>query len=41
MECCILCKTNFNDGVEVKVGEKGRKTLLRICNDRDLDDLYR
>ena len=41
MELCILCKKDFSSGIKVKVGSRGCKTLLRTCNDRDLDDLYR
>lgn len=40
MESCILCKKDFSDGIKVKVGSKGCKTLMRACNDRGLHDLY-
>ena len=36
MESCILCKKDFSDGTKVKVGSKGLKTLLRVCNELGL-----
>ena len=41
MDVCVLCKNGFDDEKEVKVHEKGLKTLIRISDERGLHELSR
>ena len=41
MEVCVLCKENFDDEPPVQVREKGLRTLVRISEERELQELCR
>lgn len=41
-ECCSICQEEFNEeNPSVTVKEKGLRTLVRVCKDKELDDLCR
>ena len=41
-EICALCNEGFSEeSLPVSVKEKGLRTLIRVCNEKELDDLSR
>ena len=41
-EVCVLCNEGFDaENPVINVREKGLKTLVRLCREKDLDELCR